>query len=94
VPTPALLLQRISTLATVTTQPDAVYVLPLTPYVPMGAGYPPTDAPTGPKFVPASTTTDPPAVPISDPPPTAITTDAMDGAAYDVVTDAPDSTLL
>jgi hypothetical protein len=33
-------------------------------------------------------------VPISDPPPTAITTDAMDGAAYDVVTDAPDSTLL
>jgi hypothetical protein len=80
-PTPSTLTHDSRVCATSTTQLDAVYVVPLTPYVPTTLT---TDPPTGPKFIPVTTTVSPPDVLIV----TAPDSDKIDGGVYVIVADA------
>jgi hypothetical protein len=80
-PTPSTLSHDSRVCATSTTQLDAVYVVPLTPYVPTTLT---TDPPTGPKFIPVTTTVSPPDVLIV----TAPDSDKIDGGVYVIVVDA------
>jgi hypothetical protein len=80
-PTPATLSHRISTWAVVTAQLDAVYVDPLTPYMPTTLT---TEPPTAPKLLPVTTTVSPPPVP-SD---TVPDRELIAGGVYPIITDA------
>jgi len=80
-PTPATLTHDMRVWDTSTTQLDAVYVDPLTPYVPTTLT---TEPPTAPKLLPVTTTVSPPPVP-SD---TVPDRELIAGGVYPIITDA------